>query len=177
MTPNFLAVFRSLIFRFILPIIIWICAYIKTRHCFESTSMVDAICLMLHGCYCKYSPFVLPLFARTRMEVDEGLEFTTSPTNGRSKSIEMDVGTNPRIEFEVNGVVRLLIPSMKLCQRFKTLRMACPSIDFKHTNISSFCKISTLTMFPATFLSRFLPKSPILGNPTYMEHKQPSTLH
>jgi hypothetical protein len=53
----------------------------------------------------------------------KGLEFTTCPTNGRSKSIEMDVGVNgrvdggtdPRIKFEVDGVVGLSITSMKLC--------------------------------------------------------------
>jgi hypothetical protein len=37
----------------------------------------------------------------------------------------MDVGVDgkidPRIEFEVNGVVGLLVPSLKLCQHFKRL--------------------------------------------------------
>ncbi len=68
--------------------------------------MFNASCLL-----CKYSPFILPLFVRIRMEVNEGPEFTTSPTNGRFDSIEMDVGANGRtylgIEFEVEGVVGL----------------------------------------------------------------------
>jgi len=46
--------------------------------------MVDAIRSMLCDCCYKYSPFVLPLCVRTRMEVDERLEFTASPTNGGS---------------------------------------------------------------------------------------------
>jgi hypothetical protein len=53
------------------------------------------------------------------MELDEGLEFIIGLTNGRFKSIVMDVGANgkidPGIEFEINGVTGLLIPSMKLC--------------------------------------------------------------
>jgi len=33
--------------------------------------------------YCsKYSPFILPLFVGVEVEVDEGPEFTTCPTNG-----------------------------------------------------------------------------------------------
>ncbi len=98
------------------------------------------------------------------MEINEGSKFIMGPTNGRYKSIMMDVGADGKanlgIEFEVNGVARLLVPSMRLCQHFKTLRMACPSIDFKCTNTSSFYKttmsnpssfdvpISTLAMFP-----------------------------
>jgi hypothetical protein len=113
--------------------------------------MVDAICLMFYDYCYKYSPFVLPLFVGARVEVDEGLESTTNPTNGRYVSIDMDVGIDGRaylgIKFEVNRVVGLLIP--RLCRRFKTLRMACPSIDFKLTNTSSFCKT---TMFdPSSF--------------------------
>ncbi len=53
------------------------------------------------------------------MEVDEGLEFTIGPSNRGFESIEMDVGVNgiidPGIEFEVDGVVRLLVRSMRLC--------------------------------------------------------------
>jgi hypothetical protein len=65
----------------------------------------------------------------------------------------MDVGANggvdPRIEFEVDGVVGLLVRSMRLCQCFKTLCMPCPFVDFKCTNISSFCKT---TMYdPSSF--------------------------
>jgi len=116
MTPNFLAFFRLLILTlFVLPIVICICAYIKVKQYFKSTSMVDAIRSILCDCCCKYSPFVFPLFVGARVEVDEGLEFIASPTNGGFESIEMDVGIDPRIEFEVNGVVGLLVPSMKLC--------------------------------------------------------------
>jgi hypothetical protein len=58
--------------------------------------MVDAIRLMIHDrCY-RYSFFVFHLFAKTRVEVDEGPKFTTCSTNGGSKSIEMDVGANRR---------------------------------------------------------------------------------
>ncbi len=43
------------------------------------------------------------------MEVDEVPEFTTSPINGGSESINMDVGANggvdPRIEFEVDRLL------------------------------------------------------------------------
>jgi hypothetical protein len=65
----------------------------------------------------------------------------------------MDVGANggidPWIEFEVGGVVGLLVPLMRLHLCFKTLHMAYPSVDFKHTNISSFYKT---TMFhPSSF--------------------------
>jgi hypothetical protein len=87
------------------------------------------------------------------MEVDEGLEFTTNPTNGRSESIDtevgVDVGVDLRIKFEINGVARLLVPSIGFCQRFKTLHMACPFIDFKHTNTSSFYK--TIMFDPSSF--------------------------
>jgi hypothetical protein len=54
--------------------------------------MVDVIHSMLRDCYCKYSPFILPLFIIIGVEVDERLEFTTSLANGKFKSIEMDVG-------------------------------------------------------------------------------------
>jgi hypothetical protein len=85
------------------------------------------------------------------VEVNEGLEFTTSPTNGRSESINIDVrvdgGAYPRIEFEVKGVVGLLIPLMKFCQHFKILHMACPFIDFKGTNTSSFYKATLSNPF------------------------------
>jgi hypothetical protein len=60
--------------------------------------MVDAICSMFHDYYCKYSPFILPLFVGVGMEVDEGHEFTTSPTNGGFESIKMDVGADGRID-------------------------------------------------------------------------------
>ncbi len=154
MTLNFLIVFKLLILTlFALPIRICICACIRAKHCFESTFVVDAIGSMLHDYCYKYSPFILSLFARTRMEVNEGLEFTTGPINGRSESIKMDVrvdgGTYPRIEFEVDGVVGLLIPSMKFCQHFKILHMACPSIDFKGTNTSLFYK--TTMSNPSSF--------------------------
>jgi hypothetical protein len=79
--------------------------------------MMVAICLMLHD-WCKYSPFIFPLF--DGVEVDEGLEFITSLASGGSKSIDMDVGanggTNPIINLEVDEVVRLLVPLIKLCQ-------------------------------------------------------------
>jgi hypothetical protein len=82
--------------------------------------MVDVICSMLCDYCYKYSPFIFPLFVGAGVEVDEGPEFTISPINGGSKSVEMDVGTNGRtnhlkIEFEVDGVVGLLVPSIKLC--------------------------------------------------------------
>jgi hypothetical protein len=115
--------------------------------------MVDAICSMLCDYYCKYSPFVFPLFVGARVGVDEGPKFTTRPTNGGYESIEIDVradgGTNLGIKFEVDGVTGLLVPSMRLCQCFKTLCMACPYIDFKRTNISSFCK--TTLSDPSSF--------------------------
>jgi hypothetical protein len=64
---------------------------------------------MLHDCCYKYSPFIFPLFIRAGMEVDEVPEFTTSPINGGSESINMDVGANggvdPRIEFEVDRLL------------------------------------------------------------------------
>jgi hypothetical protein len=69
------------------------------------------------------------------------------------ESIEMDVGVDggayQRIEFEVDGVVGLLVPSMRLCWHFKILHMANPSIDFKGTNTSLFYK-STLSN-PSSF--------------------------
>jgi hypothetical protein len=55
--------------------------------------MVDAICSMLRDYCCKYSPFIFPLFVGAGMEVNEGPEFTTSPINGGSKFVKMDVGT------------------------------------------------------------------------------------
>jgi hypothetical protein len=58
-------------------------------------------------------------------------------------------GVDPRIEFEVDGVVGLLVPLIKLCRRFKTLCMACPYVDFKRTNISSFYK--TIMFNPSSF--------------------------
>jgi len=151
--------------------------------------MVDAICLMLRDYYYKYSPFVFPLFAKVKVEVDEQLEFTTRPTNGRSESIEMDVRVDPRIEFQVNGVARLLVPSMRLCRCFKTLCMACHLLISNVPTLFCFAKpcylipphlmslFSTFAMIPTTFLSRFPLRSLIMGSPTYMENKQPSTLH
>jgi hypothetical protein len=92
-TFNSLTILRLLILTlFALPIVIFICAYIRTRHSFESTSMVDATHSMLCDWCCKYSPFIFPLFVG--MEVDEGLEFVTCIVDGRSESIEMNVGAN-----------------------------------------------------------------------------------
>jgi len=54
--------------------------------------MVDATHSMLCDWCCKYSPFIFPLFVG--MEVDEGLEFVTCIVDGRSESIEMNVGAN-----------------------------------------------------------------------------------
>jgi hypothetical protein len=62
--------------------------------------MVDAIQSMFCDYYCKYSPFVFPLFVGIGVELDEGLEVTTCQTNGRSKSIDMDVGIDGRTEME-----------------------------------------------------------------------------
>jgi len=63
--------------------------------------MVDAIYSMFRDCCYKYSTFILPLFVGARVEINEGPEFTTNPTNGRFDSIDMDVRTNgityPRI--------------------------------------------------------------------------------
>jgi hypothetical protein len=127
------------------------------------------------------------------MEVDEGPELTTGPINKGSESIEMDVGANggvdPGIKFEIDGVVRLLVPSMKLCLCFKTLHIACPYVDLNCTNIFLLCK--TTMSNPSSFgvhvfnscnvshnlSSKFLPRSLILSSPIYMKHKQPSTLH
>jgi hypothetical protein len=87
------------------------------------------------------------------MEVDERPEFIIGSINGGSESIEMDVGVDggadSRTKFEVDGIARLLVPSMRLCQCFKTLRMACPFVDFKRTNISSFYK--TTLFDPSSF--------------------------
>jgi hypothetical protein len=85
------------------------CDYIKGKHCSKSTSHVDAICLMLFYWHCKYSPFVFLLFVG--VEVNERLEFATSPCDERYKSIEMDV----RVDAKVDGLVGLLIPSIKFC--------------------------------------------------------------
>jgi len=105
--------------------------------------MVDAICSMFYDYCCKYSPFVFPLFVGIGV-VDEGFKFIADPTNAGFEFIDMDVGADgkadPKIKFEVNGVVGLLVPSLKLCQHFKRLRMACLSIDFNPTNTSSFYK-------------------------------------
>jgi hypothetical protein len=38
---------------------------------------------------------------------------------------------NPIIDLGVDGVVGLLITSIKLCLCFNTLYMACPFVDFK----------------------------------------------
>jgi hypothetical protein len=115
--------------------------------------VVDAIGSMLHDYCYKYSPFILSLFARARVEVNEGPEFTIGPSNGRSKSIEVNIkvdgGAYPRIKFEINGVIGLLIPSMRFCQHFKILHMACPSIDFKGTNIS--LSYQTILFNPSSF--------------------------
>jgi hypothetical protein len=115
--------------------------------------MVDAISSMFHDRRCKYSPFVLPLFVGVQMEVNEGPEFIIGPTNGGSKYTKMDVGrdgeADPGIEFEINGVTGLLVPSMRLCRHFKTLRMACPSVDFKCTNI--FSSYKTTMSNPSSF--------------------------
>jgi len=64
--------------------------------------MVDAICLMFYDYSYKYSHFVLPLFVGAKVEVNEGLEFTTNPTNGRYESIEMDVGVDGRTYLGIN---------------------------------------------------------------------------
>ncbi len=53
---------------------------------------------MFYDYYYKYSPSILPLFVGVGMEVDEGPEFTTSPTNGGFESIKMDVGAYGRID-------------------------------------------------------------------------------
>ncbi len=120
------------------------------------------------------------------MEVDEGPELTTGPINKGSESIEMDVGANggvdPGIKFEIDGVVRLLVPSMKLCLCFKTLHIACPYVDLNCTNIFLLCK--TTMSNPSSFgvhvfnscnvshnlSSKFLPRSLILSSPIYMKH-------
>jgi hypothetical protein len=69
------------------------------------------------------------------------------------KSIKMDVGVDggadPRIKFEIDDIARLLLPSMGLCWCFKTLRMACPFVDFKHINIPLFYK--TTLFDPSSF--------------------------
>jgi hypothetical protein len=54
------------------------------------------------------------------VEVYERLEFIVSLANGGSKSINMNIrangGANLRINLEVDEVVELLIPLIKLCQ-------------------------------------------------------------
>jgi len=54
--------------------------------------MVDAIRSMLCDWCCKYSSFIFPLFVG--MEVDEGPKFVTCLVDGRSESIEMNVGAD-----------------------------------------------------------------------------------
>ncbi len=53
------------------------------------------------------------------MEIDEGPEFIIGLINEGFESINMDVGANGGIDlgikFEIDGVVGLLIRSMKLC--------------------------------------------------------------
>jgi hypothetical protein len=61
------------------------------------------------------------------VEVNERREFTTSPCDERSKSIKMDVKINARID----GLVRLLMASIKNFQCFNRLCMACSFVDFK----------------------------------------------
>ncbi len=61
------------------------------------------------------------------MEVNERLEFTTSPCDEGFKSIEMYV----RVDARVDGLVGLLIPSIKFCQCFNRLCMACSFVDFR----------------------------------------------
>jgi hypothetical protein len=46
------------------------------------------------------------------VEVNERLEFTTSPCDEGFKSIEMYV----RVDARVDGLVGLLIPSIKFCR-------------------------------------------------------------
>jgi hypothetical protein len=40
--------------------------------------------------------------------------------------VGIDVGTNARVD----GINGLVVPSIRLCWLFKTLHMACQSIDF-----------------------------------------------
>ncbi len=138
------------------------CDYSKIKHCFESTSHVDTICLILFNWCCKYSPFVFLLFVE--VEVNERLEFATSPCYEGSKSIEMDV----KVNAIVDGLVGLLIPSIKFCQHFNKLYMTCSFVDFRWTNIFWFYKTTFFDPLsldvhafnfynvPTTFLSRFL---------------------
>ncbi len=88
-------------------------ACIKVKLCYESTSVVDAKCLMLHDWCCKYVAFVLD-FAKD-MDVDVGQQDTLSPCDGRSKSIEMDVGINVGTNARVDGINGLVAPSIRLC--------------------------------------------------------------
>lgn len=64
---------------------------------------------MLSNWCCKYSPFVFLLFVG--VEINGRLEFATSPCDEGSKSIEMDV----KVDVRVDGLVGLLIPSIKFC--------------------------------------------------------------
>jgi hypothetical protein len=61
------------------------------------------------------------------VEVNERLKFATSPCDEGSKSIKMDV----KVDARVDGLVGLLIPSIKFCRRFNRLCMACSFVDFK----------------------------------------------
>jgi hypothetical protein len=63
--------------------------------------------------------------------------------------VEANEGANLGMKFEVDGVVGLLVPSIKLCRCFKRLHMACPFVDFKHTNTPSFNK--TTLFNPSSF--------------------------
>jgi hypothetical protein len=61
------------------------------------------------------------------VEVNERIEFATNPCDEGSKFIEMHV----KVDARVNGLVGLLIPSIKFCQHFNKLRMACSFVDFR----------------------------------------------
>ncbi len=74
---------------------------------------MDAIHLMLHDWRCKYVTLVLE-FANG-MDVDVGPQDTLSPCDGRSKSIEMDVGIDVRTNAIVDGINGLVVPSIRLC--------------------------------------------------------------
>jgi len=43
-------------------------------------------------------PFVLPLFVRVGVEINEGCEFTVGPINGGFESIKVDVRVDGRVE-------------------------------------------------------------------------------
>jgi hypothetical protein len=61
------------------------------------------------------------------VEVNERFEFATSPCDEGFKSIEMDV----RVDAKIDGLVGLLIPLIKFCQRFNRLHMAYSFVDFR----------------------------------------------